>query len=118
MATDRTSFTGGDAEDPPGGSMTHGQKKRRPVRDFVTKIFNPAAAPESTIKSACILTAEFFGVLTIAYFTITARGDFIPYGSVAGTIAATYAGVYFVAGYFFQPIDINPVITGMNMLFF
>jgi len=118
MSVDRTSFTGVDAEDPSGGAMTLGQKKRRTVREFVTKVFNPAAAPESFIKSACILTCEFFGVLAIAYFAITARGGFVPYGSVAGTIAATYAGVYFVSGYFFQPIDINPVITAMNMIFF
>lgn len=118
MSVDRTSFTGVDAEDPPGGAMTLGQKKRRTVREFVTKVFNPATAPESTIKSACILTAEFFGVLVIAYFTITARGGFMSSSTVAGSIAATYASVYFVAGYFFTPIDINPVITGMNMIFF
>ena len=70
-------------------------------------------------KTGLILLTNFTAIVFLAYITISMRGGFISGDiGVASAMGAAFALVYFGFGYFFEPIQVDPFHTIIQMTLF
>ena len=89
-------------------------KTKAAIRETSAKVLG-----ENGWKTGLILLSNFVGIVFLAYIIIAMRGDFIgSNSSIASMIGATFALVYFAFGYFFEPIQVDPFHTIIQMTLF
>jgi len=103
-----------DIEMTPAGGETGARKGKEYVKE---KLAN--AVGDNGWKTTVILIAVLLANVFAEYAINTARGGFLgSQNSVAVTIGAVNAGLYFAFGYFYMRVYFDPIHTLLNMCLF